>query len=292
MKPKIKSFFAGLSTLQWAIGFSVAVHVLLLTVRFVAPESFNRVFKDTPLEVVLVNAKSNQTDQLEITAQVVAQYKLIGGGDADSGIASSLLPSSFQTDVGLSAEPTQAIVEQLQAKQMRMLADIKDQVSNLQKNDVPMLSAAEKTVREQKRQQLLKVLGAIEMRINEENARPKKRFVSPATRQEAYAIYYDALRRKIEQKGTLHFPEAGGNKLYGELIMLITVNHDGHVLGTEVVTSSNNPLLDARAQAIARQAEPFGDFNAEMRRSADQLVVVSKFKFSRDATLQTTVAKQ
>jgi hypothetical protein len=34
--------------------------VALLTVRFVDPERFNRVFQDTPLEVILVNAKSNE----------------------------------------------------------------------------------------------------------------------------------------------------------------------------------------------------------------------------------------
>ena len=53
----LKSF----STLQIALGVSVAVHAGLLTVRFVDPEGFNRVFQDTPLEVVLVNARSNET---------------------------------------------------------------------------------------------------------------------------------------------------------------------------------------------------------------------------------------
>ena len=48
------------STLQLALGASIAVHAVLLTVRFVDPESFNRVFEDTPLEVILVNAKSQR----------------------------------------------------------------------------------------------------------------------------------------------------------------------------------------------------------------------------------------
>ena len=42
--------------------------------------------------------------------------------------------------------------------------------------------------------------------MNEENARPKKRYISPSTREEVYAIYYDGLRRKIEDKGTTNFP--------------------------------------------------------------------------------------
>ena len=69
--------------------------------------------------------------------------------------------------------------------------------------------------------------------------------------------------------------------------MIVTVNHDGQVLTTEVVQSSGNRLLDRRAQAIAKAAGPFGAFNREMRRQADQIAVVSRFKFTRDDTLQT-----
>ncbi|MDB5930776.1 MAG: TonB family protein, partial [Polaromonas sp.] len=47
------------STLQIALGVSIAAHAALLTVRLVDPERFNRVFQDTPLEVILVNSKSD-----------------------------------------------------------------------------------------------------------------------------------------------------------------------------------------------------------------------------------------
>ena len=52
----------------------------LLTVRFVDPEGFNRVFQDTPLEVVLVNAKTNER---AVEAQAIAQASLAGGGEAE-----------------------------------------------------------------------------------------------------------------------------------------------------------------------------------------------------------------
>jgi protein TonB len=94
--------------------------------------------------------------------------------------------------------------------------------------------------REEKRRQLIKLLAEIERRINEENAKPKKRYISPATREEVYAIYYDSLRRKIEDRGTQNFPQLAGRKLYGELTMIVTVNHDGRVLATEVVEPSGN----------------------------------------------------
>ncbi|MBW8315913.1 MAG: TonB family protein, partial [Hydrogenophaga sp.] len=144
---------------------------------------------------------------------------------------------------------------------------------------------------ERKRRALVKVLAEIEKRINEENARPRKRYISPATREEVYAIYYDELRRKIEDRGTTNFPEAAGRKLYGELTMVITVNHTGTVLDTEVVQTSGNTTLDRRAQAIVRGLG-FGRFNDAMRQRADQIVVVSRFRFTRDATLQTQMSSQ
>lgn len=287
-------YLTRLSTLQIAIGVSALIHVLLITVRFVNPEGFNRVFKDTPLEVILVNAKtSEKLDDLNAQAQAIAQYRLNGGGEADKGLASSPMPSSQVTDMGLAAEEAQSQIEQLQAQQMRMLADIKDQVSRLPKPDPKIVKTADKAEQEKKRKQLLKLLAAIEKRINEENAKPKKRYISPATRQEAYALYYDDLRRKIERVGTENFPTAAGRKLYGELTILMTVNFDGKIVSTEVVNGgSGDKQLDRRAQAIALQASPFGTFTQAMRRTADQLVVVSRFQFTKDQVLETTLAAQ
>ncbi|MEN9587830.1 MAG: hypothetical protein RIT15_1405 [Pseudomonadota bacterium] len=283
-----------LSTLQIAILVSALIHVLLITVRFVNPEGFNRVFKDTPLEVILVNAKtSEKLDDLKAQAQAIAQYRLNGGGEAAKGLAGSPMPTSQITDMGVAADEAQAQVEQLQAQQMRMLAEIKEQVARLPKPDPKVVKTTDQAEQEKKRRQLLKLLAAIEKRINEENAKPKKRYISPATRQEAYALYYDDLRRKIERVGTDNFPTAAGRKLYGELTMLMTVNHDGQILSTEIVSGgSGDKQLDRRAQAIARQASPFGSFTQAMRRTADQLVVVSRFQFTKEQVLETTLAAQ
>lgn len=57
---------------------------------------------------------------------------------------------------------------------------------------------------------MVALLAEIERRVNEENARPKKRYLSPATREAAYALYVDTLRRRIEVKGTENFPTAAG----------------------------------------------------------------------------------
>lgn len=278
-----------LSTLQIALGVSIAVHAALLTVRFVEPEAFDRVFQDTPLEVILVNAKGHEKPE---KARAIAQTSLAGGGEAEAGRATSPLPPSAFTDMGDSPEQESARkLHNLRAQQNLLLAQVKNMLAALPPPD-PQQTArtTEQIEREEKRRQLIKLLAEIERRINSQNARPKKRYISPAAREEVYAVYYDALRHAIEDRGTENFPQAGGKKLYGELTMVVTINHDGQVLTTEVVESSGNRLLDKRAAAIARSAGPFGNFTAAMRRQADQIVVVSRFKFTRDETLEAAVS--
>ena len=282
----MKSF----STLQIALGVSALVHAVVLTTRFVDPESFNRVFQDTPLEVILVNAKSNEKPD---AAKAIAQAALAGGGEAATGRATSPLPPSAFTNLGEAAEDAQRKTEALQEQQTQLLAQIKKQLATMPPPD-PKLPANDpaQAEREETRRQLIKILAEIEKRINEENERPKKRYVSPATREEVYAVYYDSLRRKIEDKGTSNFPELAGRKLYGVLTMIVTVNFDGRILATEVVETSGNLTLDRRAQSIVRSTGPFARFTDAMRRKADQIVVVSRFKFNRDETLETKLTNR
>jgi len=266
---------------------SVALHAALLTVRFVNPEGFNRVFQDTPLEVILVNAKS---DELPQKAMAIAQANLAGGGDTEKGRATSPLPPQLQARVGDATEEEERRIEALKEQQNQLLAQARKALASLPPPDLQAVNPSREAIeREQKRQALIKMLAEIEKRISEENARPRKRYISPATREEVYAIYYDDLRRKIEERGTTNFPEAAGRKLYGELTMVITVNHSGAVLSTEIVQSSGNPTLDRRAQAIVRGLD-FGRFSEAMRRRADQIVVVSRFRFTRESGLRTQLS--
>jgi periplasmic protein TonB len=283
-------FLHNLSTLSITLGVSVLVHGALLAVRIVDPERFDRIFQDTPLEVILVNAKSTERPEV---AKAIAQASLAGGGDMEKGRATTPLPPSALTETGDAVEEAQRKLEAMQAQQTMLLTQIKKQLASLPMADPQQLSeSAEASEQEEKRRQMMRLLAEIEKRINEENARPKKRYISPATREEVYAIYYDGLRRKIEDQGTQNFPEAAGNKLYGELTMIVTVNHDGRVIDTQVVETSGSPALDRRAMAIAKKAGPFGRFSEAMRRRADQIVVVSRFKFTRDETLETKIQAQ
>ena len=279
---------ARFSALQIALALSIAVHAVLLGVRFVDPEGFNRIFQDTPLEVILVNSRSGEAPE---KAQAIAQASLAGGGDAAAGRATSPLPPSALTEFGDANEDTKKQIEQMQQTQQQLLTVLRRELALMPPTD-PLREQGTPEEREQenRRRQLVETLAEIEKRINEENARPKKRYISPATREEVYAIYYDQLRRKIEERGTRNFPENQGKKLYGELTMNVTVDADGRIVETEVVRGSGSKILDRRAVAIVMAAAPYGRFTVPMRKNADQLVITSRFRFTREENLETTLS--
>ena len=279
--------FVKLSPVNTALLVSLGLHGALLTVRFVDPTGFERIFKDTPLEVILVNSRSGEAPD---KPQAIAQASLAGGGDVDKGRAKSPLPPSALIEIGDADEEARKQIEQLNDAQAQLLVEVRRELAQLPAVD-PLRDQGDPKdkAQEERRRQLVQLLAEIEKRIEEENARPKKRMVGPSTREAVYAMYYDQLRRKIEDRGTRNFPENQGKKLYGELTMNVTVDAQGRVVETEIVRPSDSKVLDKRAVAIVRAASPFGPFTSAMRRRADQLVITSRFRFTREEGLETTL---
>ncbi len=234
------------SRLQKALFISFVFHGALLTLRIAAPERFDRLFSDAPLDVILVNtrAKADAPDK----AQALAQTQLAGGGEQKSGRAASPLPTAATTSVGDMAESMQRQVAAMRKEQSLLLAQVKNLLAQLPPPQ-PQKSKAEQDAIEQKRRQLLKLLAEIEERINQDNARPRKHYVSPATKQVAYALYYDTLRRKIEDRGTRYFPATNGGQeatsticLPDESIALYCNNFQIYSTANTVVNANENPI--------------------------------------------------
>ncbi len=276
------------STLHWALGLSLAAHGAVLGFRFINPAGFDRIFRDSPLEVVLVNA---HTAEAPTKALALAQAALAGGGELASGRATSPLPATAQVEMGDASDEAHRRVDQLQDQQQQLLAQIRREMALLPPPD-PKRDAGTPQEREteERRRQLLKLLAEIEKRINDDSAQPRRRYISPATQEVPYALYYDRLRRRIEDRGTRDFPEHLGKKLYGELTLNITVDASGRLVDADVVRGSGNKLLDARALAILQAAAPFGGFSAPMRQEADQIILTSRFRFTRDDGLEATLS--
>jgi periplasmic protein TonB len=286
MLSKLRHFAASLTLLHKTLLVSVAVHAVLVTVRFVDPEGFNRMFKDTPLEVVLVNAASEQRPD---KAQALAQANLTGGGDADKGRATSPLPPSPRSELGDSLEDTRRMIEQMQAEQQQLLSQVRDELAALpppERNQTAQTS--ERKSEQERRKQLTELLAEIEKRIREENARPKKRYLSPATLKSSDALYYSHFRTLVERAGTEYFPSVDGRKLYGDLVMEIWLDRQGVVQNTIVTRSSGNAKLDKRAAVIVKRAGPFGVVPEDVRAGHDLILISSRFKFTREAGLEAT----
>lgn len=138
----------------------------------------------------------------------------------------------------------------------------------------------------------------ITQRISDQNKRPRKTFISPSTRGVGYALYYKAMQKRVEEVGTLSFPQQNGRKLYGELVMYIPVFQDGSIYdkegGPRIERSSGNRALDQAALGIVRRAAPFGKFPANMRSTDkdDLWIVITTFTFTREGKLETELQKE
>lgn len=278
--------------LPQALLVSILAHasVFVLLQRPAAPTPPSQL-EHQQLEVVLVNTHNSKDDRENPEARLLAQTTLQGGGDADSGHASTPLPKLNQAREGNALNEKRQQLASLQRQQDLLLQAIKDDIVALEK------LAAEKQPQDQKallekRQMLLDQLGVIENRINAVNERPRKRYIHPSTREVVYARYYDLVKQRVEDVGTRHFPKENGKNLYGHLIVSFGLNADGQLLSARVVEHSAHPALDAHALKIIEMSMPMEKFDRQLRARADQLVIVARFDFKQDNQLQTTLSPQ
>ena len=274
-----------------AITFSVLAHASLLALRFAAPDAFRLQPADPGLEVILVNAKHARAP---VKADALAQANLDGGGNADAGRAQSPLPDLRKIENGDSIKALQRRIAELEQQQKNVLTKVRQSQFNSapvadQARPDPNRTGADNV---DSAKAIARMTAEITQRIADENKRPKKTFISPSTREVGYAMYYKAMQKRVEEVGTLNFPQQNGRKLYGELVVYIPIFQDGSLYekegGPRVERSSGNPALDKAALAIVRRAAPFGKFPANMRSSDkdDLWIVVTRFKFTREEKLQ------
>ncbi len=289
MLQTLLDYWKRLTLLQICLGVSVFLHVGLFSFRFIDPEGFERTFKDTPLEVILVNAGTEARPE---KAQALAQQNLAGGGES-TGRATSPLPPSPEAETGDALEQSARMIEQMQQEQQQLLTQVKNELAALPPPQPKAKAETSKSrAEEEHRRQLTKLLAEIEKRIREENERPKKRYISPATMKSADALYYSQFRTQVERAGTDHFPMMNGQKLYGDLVMEVWLDRHGKVIDAIITRPSKNKKLDKMAQAIVRSAGPFGAVPSEVMAGRDLLLISSRFRFTREAGMQASTQGQ
>ncbi len=276
-----------------AIGTSLVFHAMILAIHFVAPESLRLKPFDAGLAVILVNAKQ---DAAPLQADALAQANLDGGGNAEAGRARSPLPSSARIADGALMEMQQQRVAELEKMQRKLLAQLAARSAEAapvgDMLDKPQLEGRHIRSVEQI-QSMARREAEIARDVADYNKRPQKTQLTPSTREVSYALYYTTLQKKIEQTGTLHFPQQDGKKIYGELIVYIPVYQDGSLYekegGPRVERSSGNAALDAAALAIVRRSAPFGRFPAALTKDGREHVweILTRFTFTREQQLET-----
>lgn len=281
-----------------AVAVSLAVHLVLFAIRFAPPLPSRALPFDSRLPVILVNARSHAEP---LQADALAQASLDGGGDAEAGRVRSPLPDLAHREDGSRLDAQRRRVAELEDRQERLLRMLVRQSAAAADADAPM--PAQPDGRQHRQDEpapsIARRQAEIARDIADYQARPLKMQLSPRTREVPYALYYTALQKKIEQTGTLYFPQSGGVRLYGELIMTIPLRQNGALYegdgGPRVDRSSGNPALDAAALAIVRRAAPFGHLPAMLHRDGHERrervwEVVARFSFTREQRLETQLS--
>lgn len=290
-------------TFTIAVVASLSVHAVVLLIHFVDPPPLPPLAVDPGLDVILVNAKHSKTP---VKAQALAQANLDGGGNADDGHAKSPLPDMHASEDGDAIRKTNRRIEELENLQKNLLSQTRQtstfKVPNaLDKTRIeinkPVISGQDET---ETNKAIIRMAAEISQSIENQNKRPRKTFITPSTRAVGYAMYYKSMQKRIEDIGTMQFPEKNGKKLYGELIVYIPIFQDGSIYenegGPRVEKSSGSAALDRAALRIVRRAAPFGSFPPNMRShdKDDLWIVITRFKFTHDLDLITELkdAKQ
>lgn len=275
-----------------ALAISLMAHGALLAMRFVAPAPAPVQATDPGLEVILVNAKHNKAP---LKADAVAQANLDGGGNVDRGRSKSPMPDMRKTEMGDSVKANKRRIQELEERQKHLLTQMNSAapvaappITEKARPD-PLPTGADLL---ESSKAIARRVAEISETIEDQNKRPKKTMITPSTREAGYAAYYKTMQKRIEDFGTLNFPNVNGRKLYGQLMLSIPVFQDGTIYekdgGIKVERSSGNPALDEAAMRIVRRSAPFGKFPPNMLSSDrdDLWVIITTFKFTRDDKLQ------
>jgi len=265
-----------------AVGISVLVHALLLTLHFTFPDAANAM-REKALDIILVNAKSARKPS---DAQALAQSNLDGGGNTDENRrARTPLPPTQQQVTGTDIEQMQRRVQALEAAQQKMLAQARSlrniasgQTASEQPTPVPNLSGLDLA---ESARAMARLEGEISKSVDEYNKRPRKKFIGARAEEYRFAQYIEDWRQKIERIGTLNYPEAARGKMYGTLVLTVTINADGRVDRIDINRSSGHKLLDDAARRIVQMASPYAAFPPDIRRDTDVLEITRTWYFTQ-----------
>jgi protein TonB len=271
-----------------ALGVSVAIHLILLAMRFVMPHP--SLFKppDSPLEVILVNAKSADK---ALKPDAIAQFDLNGGGEHDTGRATSFLPRMSQVADGEVLKESQSAMQRLESEQRHLVTQTRESpiaVAPESPQKVDASDAAPTTDLTTSMKAIARLEAQVDKQTRDYNARPRRGYIGPTTRGTSYAMYYTQWKDKVERIGTINYPAEARGRIYGDLTLRVTLNPDGSIYNgeVEVTRSSGSAVLDRAARRIVLLGAPYGHFSDELKAEYDIFEIFSTFRFTKGDALE------
>jgi protein TonB len=267
--------------LVMALTVSIGLHMTVLAIRFVDPELLRVRSSDPPLDIILVNAKSETRPG---KPEALAQANLDGGGGHERGRRTSPLPNSFEMRDGDALEEARKSVQQLEEEQRRLLASLQD---SLQMRPSPRKEAAAEAERtgqleEEARHRLARAQAEIAKQISDYQKRPRKHHFMPSTSEYRYARYFEDWRTRVEKVGNENYPPEARGRYYGSLRLTVAIRKDGSVADTILEKSSGSAVLDRAARRIVQLAGPYPPFPPDIARDTDILEITRTWIFTND----------
>jgi protein TonB len=275
--------------LRYTLGISILIHAVLLAIKFQPFDLQKMLDRGPPLEVALVNAKSPAKPT---KADILAQAHLDGGGNTDADRRAKtplpVLPKDSQN-----AELTDA-----RQKVATLERETKELITRLRSTPVAPAMAKPTDASEpsllptaaelmQRTLEAMRLEAQIAKDMDAYQKRPKRRFVGARAEEYRFARYVEDWRLKIERVGNLNYPEAARQlKLYGNLLLTVSIRADGSVEHIEINRSSGQRVLDAAAVHIVEMAAPFAPLPPDIRRDTDILHITRTWTFTRGDLLR------
>lgn len=264
---------------------SAILHALLLTAHFSDAGRKQTDLGAKPLQVVLVNAKSRSRPT---NAPALAQANLDNGGNTDQKVQATT-PFPAVRDTEPQPELTQQLqrVKELEQQQARLLTQVKspvvlDKPAPVAKPQAQLGQAPDATDLMARSLEMARLEAQIERQHRAYQERPRKKNIGARTEEYRFARYVEDWRMKVERVGNTNYPEeARQKKLYGSLLLSITIKADGSLERVEVDRSSGSKILDEAAKRIVQMASPYAPFPDDIRRDFEIIEITRTWTFTR-----------
>ena len=275
------------TSLSYSMAFSIALHIFVLFgISLVLPDPRNAANFTQPLQVVLVNSKSKSRPS---KADALAQANLDGGGNTPEDRQAKSPVPTIRDDRQFTPEQRTKRIAEVEAETKRILArlesnytveqpELKKQKSN---------SASNGNDLEQKALEMARLEAQINKNWDDYQKMPRRKYIGARTQEYRFAQYIEDWRVKVERIGNLNYPEqARQQKVYGSLMLSVSIRADGTVESVEVSKSSGQRILDAAAIRIVKLAAPYSPLPPNITKDTDILTLTRTWTFTSSDKLE------